>query len=101
MPSSHSQFMFFFAAFGTFWLLMRVRTKGRPELPKPWATALKLAASLGMFSVASVVAFSRVYLKVRARLHLLIQKECLCAIISLLVHLVAYLLPKCSCLCLC
>ena len=65
MPSSHSQFMFFFATFMTFWLLMCVRSRERPEvyLTKKITSGVKLVASLGMFSVASVVAFGRVYLR--------------------------------------
>ncbi|XP_046547653.1 dolichyldiphosphatase 1-like [Haliotis rubra] len=57
MPSSHSQFMWFFSMYLTFFLFIRVY-KNYTWLDDLW----KYATSFGGFVVAALVSYSRVYL---------------------------------------
>ncbi|XP_076455059.1 dolichyldiphosphatase 1-like [Babylonia areolata] len=58
MPSSHSQFMWFFATYMTFFIWIRVY-RNYSILDDLW----KVVVCVGSFFVASVVAYSRIYLE--------------------------------------
>ncbi|GAB6027905.1 Dolichyldiphosphatase 1 [Chamberlinius hualienensis] len=61
MPSSHSQFMWFFAIYTAFFLFIRIHNGGPNNsiLDNAW----KFVVTLGVFSSALVVSYSRVYLQ--------------------------------------
>ena len=60
MPSSHTQFMFFLAAFVALFLRFRLRSRPTALLSARWIAVGKALAALGTYGVAATVAVSRV-----------------------------------------
>ena len=63
MPSSHTQFMFFFATFGTLWLFRAVKSKPTDILGAAAIVFLKAVAAVALYATAAVVGYSRSYLR--------------------------------------
>lgn len=63
MPSSHSQFMGFVAAYASLWLVFRVKTMSRPN---------KLIRAILVVALSSAVCESRVHLFYHSRLQVIV-----------------------------
>lgn len=62
MPSSHTQFMFFFASYLTLWVCFRLRPRPTAYVGERGLVVLQGAVVVGVFALAGVVGYSRVYL---------------------------------------